>query len=88
MSSWDGHSWVNVSGIIFDFSVFRTVYSEITPNDIQQLFNETFGQISYLIGQNNKLDEMQVIYTQAEELTDTHVTTLIQSADHIRLINC
>lgn len=88
MSSWDGHSWVNVSDIIFDFSVFRTVYSEITPNDIQQVFNETFGQISYLIGQNNKLEEMQVIYTQLEELTDADVTALIQSADHIGLINC
>jgi hypothetical protein len=88
ISSWDGHSWVSVSGIIFDFSVFRTVYSKITPSDIQQLFNETFGQIAYLVGQKNKLDEMQVIYTHAEELTDSHVTTLIQSANHIGLINC
>jgi hypothetical protein len=88
MSSWDGHSWVSVSGIIFDFSVFRTVYSEITQNDIQKLFNETFGQIAYLVGQKNKLDEMQVVYTQVEELTDSHVTVLIQSADHMGLINC
>lgn len=88
MSSWDGHSWVSVSGLIFDFSVFRTVYSEITPSDIQKLFNEVFGQIVFLVGQKNKLDEMQVIYTQVEELTDSHVTTLIRSADHMGLINC
>ncbi|MEL0610451.1 hypothetical protein [Vibrio echinoideorum] len=88
MSSWDGHAWVSVSGLVFDFSVFRTVYSEITPSDIKKLFNEIFGQIAFLVGQKNKLDEMQVIYTQAEELTDSHVTTLIQSADHMGLINC
>lgn len=88
MSRWDGHSWVSVSGLVFDFSVFRTVYLEITPSDIQKLFNEVFGQIAFLVGQKNKLDEMQVIYTQAEELTDSHVTTLIQSADHMGLINC
>lgn len=88
MSSWDGHSWVSVSGLIFDFSVFRTVYSEITPSDIKKLFNEVFGQMAFLVSTKNKLDEIQVIYTQAEELTDSHVTTLIQSADHMGLINC
>lgn len=88
MSSWDGHSWVSVSGIIFDFSLFRTIFSEITPSETQQLFHDIFGQIAYLVGQKNKLDEMDVIYSQVEELTDLHVTTLIQSAGQIGLINC
>ncbi len=87
LSSWDGHAWVSISGIIFDFSIFRTIYSEQTPKIISDTFLNLFGDISYLVGQSNKLNEMGVVYKQCEELTDSNVTSLIQSADRLGLIN-
>lgn len=87
LSSWDGHAWVSISGIIFDFSIFRTIYSGQTPKAISDMFLRIFGEISYLVGQSNKLTELGVVYDQREELTDTHVSALIQSADKLGLIN-
>ncbi len=52
------------------------------------MFLNLFGDISYLVGQSNKLSEMGVVYKQCEELTDLNVTALIQSADRLGLINC
>ena len=50
-------------------------------------FFEIFGNVSYLVGQFKKLNEMGGVYKQCEELTDFHVTTLIKSADRLGLIN-
>lgn len=88
LSSWDGHAWVSISGLIFDFSIFRTIYSEQTPKNIAEIFSKIFGDKSYLVGQSNKLNEMGVVYKQRELLTDSNVTALIQSADRLGLINC
>ncbi|RBO82648.1 hypothetical protein [Marinomonas aquiplantarum] len=87
LSSWDGHAWVTVYGIIFDFSIFRTIYSDQTPKNISDLFMKKFDDVSYLISQPNKLNEIGVIYNQCEELTSSNVTSLIQSADKLGLIN-
>ena len=88
LSSWDGHAWVSISGVIFDFSIFRTIYSDQTPQKISDMFLNLFGDVSYLVGQSNKLGEMGVVYKQCEKLTDSNVTALIQSADRLGLINC
>ncbi|AKU54678.1 hypothetical protein ACTBAC_004499 [Vibrio parahaemolyticus] len=85
--SWDGHAWVSISGIIFDFSIFQTIYSDQTPKKISDMFLKIFGEISYLVGQPSKLNEMGVFYDQREVLTDSNVTALIQSADKLGLIN-
>ena len=87
LPSWDGHAWVSISDLICDFSIFRTIYSDQTPQDISGTFFEIFGNVSYLVGQLKKLNEMGVVYKQCEELTDFHVTTLIKSADRLGLIN-
>ncbi|MDW1916592.1 hypothetical protein [Vibrio sp. Vb0349] len=87
LSNWNGHAWVSISGIIFDFSIFRTIYSGQTPKAISDMFLRIFGDLSYLVGQPKKLSEMGVVYEQREELTDANVTALIQSADRLGLIN-
>ncbi|MGI2108992.1 hypothetical protein ACRN9C_06275 [Shewanella frigidimarina] len=87
LSSWDGHAWVSISDIVFDFSIFRTIYSNQTPKKISDIFFKIFGDISYLVGKTNKLNEMGVVYKQCEELTDSNVTALIQSANRIGLVN-
>ncbi|HAS8493025.1 TPA: hypothetical protein I7732_21605 [Vibrio vulnificus] len=87
LCSWDGHAWVSISGIIFDFSIFQTIYSNQTPKNISDMFLKIFGEISYLVGQPSKLNEMGVFYNQKEVLTDANITALIQSADKLGLIN-
>ena len=86
--SWNGHAWVSISGIIFDFSLFKTICSDQTPEKISDTFSTLFGSSSYLIGQPNKLSEIGVVYKQYEELTNSNVTTLIQSAERLGLIDC
>lgn len=81
LGSWDGHSWVQVFGLILDPSIFRTIYSSITPKPIAELFVQRFGNNqNYLIGQSHKLKEIDVIYTAKEKFDNKHIDILINSA--------
>lgn len=88
IAQWDGHAWVEVDDLIFDLSIFRTVFSTAASPHIQTLFEERFDRgTAYLIGQNHKLIEMGVEYTSLELLSDDDATIFIQNADRIGLIN-
>lgn len=77
---WDGHSWVEVEDYIFDPSIFWTIYSQSTPQDLQTEFENTFnGKHSFLIGSRTKLEKLGVIYKVYEELSNADITILINS---------
>jgi hypothetical protein len=88
IEQWDGHAWVELDDLIFDLSVFRTVFSTASTSRIQSLFEARFDRGSaYLVGQKNKLIEMGVVYTPLELLSDDDATIFIQNADRMGLIN-
>lgn len=41
---WDGHCWVEVSGIICDLSIFRSAYSVNTPSLLKSFVLSNFGE--------------------------------------------
>ncbi len=85
---WDGHSWVQVSGLILDPSIFRTIYSTATPESVAKLFVQRFGNNqNYLIGQSHKLKEIDVVYTAKERFENKHIDMLIKSADAMGAIS-
>ncbi|HEH9441916.1 TPA: hypothetical protein SIA39_003987 [Aeromonas sobria] len=81
---WDGHAWVEVDDLIFDLSIFRTVFSTAVSPRIQNLFESRFIRgTAYLIGQKHKLEEIGIDYTSLEILSDDDATKFIQSADRM-----
>ncbi|BEO32545.1 hypothetical protein SMQE01_13100 [Serratia marcescens] len=77
---WDGHAWVEVDDYIFDASIFWTIYSSNTPEELQSLFNLAFnGKRDYLIGSRTLLEKSGVVYKAFEELSDGDATILINS---------
>jgi hypothetical protein len=88
ISSWDGHAWVYVPGFIIDLSIFQTIYSRITPVQIQNIFSKQFNHnVNYLIGQESKLIKMGFCYTEFEVLNDDHATLFINNVHRLGLIN-
>ncbi|EAR5551183.1 hypothetical protein PJ305_004401 [Salmonella enterica] len=77
---WDGHSWVEVEDYIFDPSIFWTIYSQSTPQDLQTEFENTFnGKYSFLIGSRTELEKLGVVYKVYEELSNDDISILINS---------
>ncbi|MCA8601948.1 hypothetical protein [Escherichia coli] len=77
---WDGHSWVEIEDYIFDPSIFWTIYSQSTPQDLQTEFENAFnGKYSFLIGSRTELEKLGVIYKIDEELSNDAISTLINS---------
>lgn len=77
---WNGHAWVEVEDLIFDPSIFFTIYSPSTPKHLQNKFEKTFnGKHDYLIGNRAKLEESGIIYKIYEDLSDDDATVLIRS---------
>ncbi|EFA5399591.1 hypothetical protein QDF24_000803 [Escherichia coli] len=75
---WNGHAWVEIKNLIFDPSVFLTIYSPSTPQDIQNKFEKTFkGKFSYLIGERDKLEKLGVVYKTYEHLSNDDANILI-----------
>ena len=87
ISDWDGHAWVSVPGFIIDLSIFQTIYSEKTPNRIQNAFSSRLDRHpKYLIGQESKLVKTGIIYKELEVLNDDHATLFIENADRLGLL--
>lgn len=77
---WDGHAWVEVGDYIFDASIFWTIYSSKTPEELQFLFISVFdGKHDYLIGSRALLEKSGVVYKAFEELSDGDASILINS---------
>jgi len=73
--------------LICDVTLFRTIYSELTPDLIKKIFDKKFGKPKpYLIGQTHKLNEINVIYSEKELLDDKHITLFIQNAARLGLV--
>ncbi|MGS4881301.1 hypothetical protein [Photobacterium damselae] len=88
IAQWDGHSWVEVDDLIFDLSIFRTVFSEVATLRIKSLFEARFDRrTAYLIGQKSTLIEMGIEYTPLELLSDDDASIFIQNAVRLGLIN-
>lgn len=88
ISQWNGHSWIEIDDLIFDLSLFRTVFSEAASPHIQSLFEARFDRkAAYLIGQKNKLAEMGVEYSALELLSDDDAVIFIKNADRIGFLN-
>ncbi|EGR2438201.1 hypothetical protein DYC75_13635 [Vibrio cholerae] len=88
IEQWDGHAWVELDDLIFDLSIFRTVFSRASPRRIQSLFEARFDRgVAYLVGQKSKLIDKGIEYTALEILSDDDATIFIQNADRMRLIN-
>ncbi|WP_421385887.1 hypothetical protein [Aeromonas veronii] len=87
-SQWDGHSWIEIDDIVFDLSLFRTVFSSATPPYIQSLFDTRVDRrAAYLIGQKSKLSEIGIQYMALELLSEDDATIFIKNADRMKLIN-
>jgi len=86
LRNWGGHAWVSISGTIYDFSIFRAIHSKYKPEVISNILN-LFDDTSYLIYDSNELKKIGVVYKQYEELTDSDILMLLQSAERLDLIN-
>ena len=86
LRNWGGHAWVSISDTIYDFSIFRAIHSKYKPEVISNILN-LFDDTSYLIYDSNELKKIGVVYKQYEELTDSDILMLLQSAERLDLIN-
>lgn len=87
IAQWSGHAWVTIDGLICDLSLFQAVASEISSHEIKMIIENMFpNSPTYLIGQETKLREIEVIYSPEEILDDKHVTMLIQNAERLGLL--
>ncbi|MEQ3442626.1 hypothetical protein ABMY47_13795 [Pseudoalteromonas sp. BZP1] len=87
IGQWNGHAWVEVEDIIFDLSIFRTVFAPSTSDHIQRTFEDRFNRdTAYLVGQKSKLIEMGIEYRPLEQLFEDDATIFIQSSEKMKLI--
>jgi hypothetical protein len=87
VSQWDGHAWVTIDDLICDVTLFQTIYSGQSPEPIVKLFSDKFGEPKpYIIGQEHKLKEMNIVYSKKETLDDNHITLFIQNAVRLGLV--
>jgi hypothetical protein len=88
VSQWDGHAWVSIDNLICDMTLFLTIYSGQSPEPIVKRFTNKFGEPKpYLIGQQHKLNKIDVIYSKKETLDDSHITLFIQNAGRLGLFD-
>lgn len=85
---WNGHAWVEVENYILDPSLFYTIYSDATPEKLQEKVKATFnGRFDFLIGSRARLEENGLFYKTYEELSDYDASILIKSGYSAGFIN-
>jgi hypothetical protein len=81
---WDGHCWVVFGDYIGDISLFRTVYSEQSPEWLRKMVRDRFDEgREMLLATPSQMLEHGLIYTPGYVLKDLQITGLIKSIDLI-----
>lgn len=81
---WDGHCWVVFGDCIGDISLFRTAYSEYTPELLGKMIRSQFGEgRGMLLATPSKLLEHGLVYTPNYVLKDSQITGLVKSIELI-----
>jgi hypothetical protein len=81
---WDGHCWVVFGDRIGDISLFRTAYSEHTPEWLGEMIRSKFGEDrGMLLATPSNLLEYGLVYTPSYVLQDSEITDLARSIELI-----
>jgi hypothetical protein len=77
---WDGHCWVVFGDYIGDISIFRTAYSEQSPEWLGKMVRTRFGEgRGMLLATPSQILEHGLIYTPSYVLKDLEITGLVKS---------
>jgi hypothetical protein len=81
---WDGHCWVVFGYYIGDISLFRTAYSEQSPEWLRKMVRDRFGEgRGMLLATPSQMLEHGLIYTPSYVLKDLQITGLVKSIELI-----
>jgi hypothetical protein len=81
---WDGHCWVVFGDYIGDISLFRTAYSEQSPEWLGKMVRDRFGERrGMLLATPSQMLEDGLIYTPSYVLKDLQITGLVKSIELI-----
>ena len=81
---WQGHCWVVFGDCIGDISLFRTAYSEHTPEWLGEMISSQFGEgRGMLLGTPSQLLKYGLVYTPSYVLQDSEITGLLSSVEFI-----
>lgn len=76
---WSGHAWVDLEGVLFDLSFFRTLYSEeFTLPVKQEMVNEFGVGRGALIGSYGQMKSLNLEYEAIDCLSDQTVTAILK----------
>ena len=78
---WDGHCWVELSGLIIDISIFRTVYFGDVPPLFREKIIKAYGENhGMILASPMKFIEAGFNYTPCYCLTQDQINGLIKGA--------
>lgn len=83
-STWSGHSWVKVDGLIVDLSFFRTLYSKAFTKPFKKELIAVFGQgrgCLIIEEQDSPIDIL--IYRQIDVLDDELATGILKGYEQL-----
>ncbi|HLO87873.1 MAG TPA: hypothetical protein VK203_23090 [Nostocaceae cyanobacterium] len=77
---WDGHCWMVFGDYVGDISLFRTVYSQQSPEWLKNMILTQFGEgRGILLGNPSGMLEHGLVYTPLYVLKDSEITGLVKS---------
>ncbi|MEH2006476.1 hypothetical protein [Nostoc sp.] len=77
---WDGHCWVVFGDDIGDISLFRTAYSQESPEWLRNIIRTQFGEgRGMVLAPPSKMLENGLVYTPRYVLKNSEITGLIKS---------
>jgi hypothetical protein len=81
---WDGHCWMVFGDYIGDISLFRTAYSEKSPEWLKNMVDTQFGAgRGMLLAPTSEMLKFGLIYTPLYVLKDSEITDLVRSVTSI-----
>lgn len=76
-TSWDGHCWVEIGGVICDLSIFRSAYNTRKPSILKNYISSHYGEGKGAILSPPELLLPDMEYEPKYVLTDKHLEAII-----------